>query len=289
MFALTLVKTDTPPLSAAHIALVQGALEQCNIRPGNRPPVWMEGHRAVRGWVLDRPTPEQMGLLRGVLDPHKIDVICEADGMKKLQLACFDLESTCIEQESLDVLAERLGQGKEVEAITARAMNGEINMHDAFIARVAMLKGVGDDDIDAVAAQLTGFEHMHDTIRWLQSNGVRCVLVSSGADVFVKPMALKFGFDGFFCSHLDIEGGLLNGQSSRILSKQGKADTALQLMNEMGIEPAQALAMGDGANDELLLSTVGRPFGWRPKPVLAKVASNQFNHADWRSLRYALA
>lgn len=288
MFALTLIKTEAPALTAAHIALVQGALEQCNLRPDNRPPVWMQERKVARGRVLDKPTPAQMGLLRGLLDPHGIDIICEAASMPKLRLACFDLESTCIEQESLDLLGARMGHGAEIAAITERAMNGEISLHDAFSTRIAMLKGVSDADIEAVLGQLSGFPHMLDTIRWLQQNGVRCVLITGAAQVFAEPLAKMYGFDDVACSHFSVTEGLLTGESS-ILGKQGKADAALRFMQEMDIEPMQALAMGDGANDELMLGAVGRPFGWRPKPVLAQVAPNQLNHADWRGLRFALA
>lgn len=287
MFALTLIKTAAPTLNAAHIALVQGALERCNIRPHNRPPSWMDGKRAVRGWVLDRPNPEQMAILRGILDPHGIDAVCEAEGMPKLKLACFDMESTCIEQESLDLLGQRLGHGPEVEAITARAMNGEISINEAFHIRIKMLKGAKEEDAKAVLAQMTGFPHMKQTIAWLKSQGVRCALVTGGSQIFAAPIAEQYGFDDVVCSHFTIEDGCLDGECD-ILTAQGKADAALRFMDEMGIEPGQALAMGDGANDELMLNVVGRPFGWRPKPVLTRAAPNQFNHADWRALRYAL-
>lgn len=291
MFALTLIKTQDPHLSAVHVALVQSELERMNVSVSPRPPEWREDKHSVRGWLMDKPTPEQMAHLRGVMAEHAIDVICEAESMPKLRLACFDLESTCIEQESLDLLGDRVGHRHAIERITARAMNGEITMHEAFVERVAMLKGVGPDDIRAVIHELTGFDHMHDTITWLQGQGVRCVLVSSGVDIFVEPMAKRYGFDDYFCSHIDLDGGHITGTlSGHIMTKEDKASTTARLMTEMGIlNPQQALAMGDGGNDLLMMGEVGRPFAWRPKPILSAAVENQFLFSDWRALRTALA
>lgn len=289
MFALTLIKTEDEGVTAAHIALIQGLLEQYHIPVHTKPPHWFEGRKAVRGWILTKPTPEHMAAMRAVLDPHKVDVICEAESLPKLKLAVFDLESTCIEQESLDELAKHVGQEEAVAAITARAMNGEITMHDSFILRTQMLKGIGEKDIDQVRQNLTGFPHMHTTIRWLQSQGVRCEIVSSGVHIFVEAMAEKFGFDGYTCSELDLEDGVIAGTHGKIITKEGKAERVRELIAEMDIDPRQVLAMGDGANDAVMMEEVGRPFGWKPKPILSAVTPNQFNHSDWRALLYTLA
>lgn len=291
MFALTLIKTQEPYLAAVHVALVQSELDRMNISVSPRPPLWRDDKLSVRGWLLDKPTPEQMAHLRDVMAEHAIDVICESETMPKLRLACFDLESTCIEQESLDLLGDRVGHRHAIERVTARAMNGEITMHEAFVERVAMLKGVGPDDIGAVIEELHGFDHMHETVQWLQSQGVHCVLVSSGVDIFVRPMAERFGFDDYFCSHIDLTDGLIAGTlSGHIMTKEDKASTTSRLMSDMGIiDPKQALAMGDGGNDILMMGAVGRPFAWRPKPILAAAVENQFRFSDWRALRTALA
>lgn len=289
MFALTLINTSGG-LSPAHIALTQSVLDTHFITTDNKPPHWFDDRNAVRGWLRDKPTPEHMAALRAVLDPHKVDVICEAHSMPKLKLAVFDLESTCIEQESLDELAKHVGQAEAVAAITARAMNGEMTMHEAFVLRVGMLKGIGEDDINHVRQHLTGFPHMHDTIKWMQAQGVKCVIVSSGVHIFVEAMAKKFGFDDYFCSEIDIENGAIAGTiSGHIMTREGKAQTTARLMDEMGLEPRQVMAMGDGANDASMMGEVARPFGWRPKPILSAVTPNQFNHSDWRAVRYALA
>lgn len=291
MFALTLIKTDGNPITPAHIALVQGALSDMSIRADDRPPHWFTGHNAVRGWVLDKPNDTQMTQLRALFDPHKIDVICEAENQPKLKLALFDLESTCIEQESLDELGTLVGQHDHIAAITKRAMDGEITMHEAFVERIALLAGVEQLHIQKVITSLSAFDEMHETIKWLQKNGVICVLVSSGVDIFVKPMAERYGFDEFYCSHIDMnDDGSINGNlTGHIMTGPDKGKTATMMIEKLGIDKAEAMAMGDGANDIFMMGAVGRPFGWRPKPALSAVTPNQFNHSDWSAIRYALS
>ena len=237
----------------------------------------------------DAPDAEVMRKIFALAQEARVDAVLQPMEHRVKQLLISDMDSTMIGQECIDELAAEVGLKDKVAAITARAMNGEITMHDAFVERVGLLKGTTAADIEAVKASLTGFPLMPQTIKWLQSQGVRCVVISSGVDIFVRPMAELFGFDAYHCSHLNLTDGTMDGTlRGDIVTKQGKADITATLIEDMGIEPSQALAMGDGANDAIMMSVVGRPFGWRPKPALAEVVPNQFWHSDYRALRYAL-
>lgn len=207
------------------------------------------------------------------------------EGREKQLLLC-DMDSTIVAEETLDELADAFGFGREVAAVTDKAMRGEIAFDEALRARVALFKGL---QIDAAAAalreRLTINKGAETLVRTMRKRGARCALVTGGFDIFAAPVADRIGFSEVYANRLRSEDGVLSGiVSEPILGPDAKKARLDALCQELSLNSGQVIAVGDGANDKEMVAVAGIGVGYRPKPALEAAANVVLRHADLTAL-----
>jgi phosphoserine phosphatase len=222
------------------------------------------------------------------LQALRVDLIVQpADGRKK-RLLLADMDSTMIEQECIDELADEAGFGARVADITARAMNGELNFEAALIERVGLLKGLPAQVIDHVIRdRITLMSGGKVLLATMKAQGAYCALVSGGFTAFTAKIAAVLGFDENRANTLLVADGKLTGQVAQpILGKQAKVDALQDICGRLGITPVQALAVGDGANDLGMLGLAGTGVALHAKPSVAAQCQVRVHHGDLTALLY---
>jgi len=227
-------------------------------------------------------------LVRSAIANQPIDVVIQpAEGRKK-RLLVADLESTIIENEMLEELADFLGMRAHVAEITRQAMNGEIDFVGALTGRVMMLRGLPESVLAEAAASIRLMPGAAALIATLKQHGVHTALVSGGFTVFAEPIARQLGFDQVIANRLDIVDGKIAGTvQPPIVGAQTKHDTLVALAAEFGLGLDETLAVGDGANDLPMLQAAGLGIAFRAKPAVAAASRWRIDHADLTALLYA--
>ena len=210
-----------------------------------------------------------------------------AQGRRKAMLLA-DMDSTMIQQECIYELAAEAGVGPRVADITARAMNGELDFEGALLERVGLLKGLPESVIDTVLAERISFmPGGRVLIATMKAHGGHAALVSGGFTAFTAKVAGALGFDEHRANTLLAEGGALTGDVGRpILGKQAKVDALNEITARLGIDPAQVIAVGDGANDLGMLHLAGAGVALHAKPSVAAQCELRVNHGDLTALLY---
>lgn len=283
---LTLV-ASTRNLSIAHLEKLERFVEDHGIGLIGKP-AWLDRHIAADIPIQNAVTIEQMKALRTLFAEDKIDILCVATDHRQKKLLLADMDSTIVETETLDELAGKAGIKDRIAAITARAMNGELDFKSALRERVRLLKGLPLSALQETLDE-TGFcegaEHLIHTMR---ENGAVCVLVSGGFTFFTGAVAQKAGFHHHHGNMLGDDGAMLLGTvSGDILDKESKLSYLKSYTQELGLDLNQTLAIGDGANDLPMLASAGLGIGYRPKQILAETLLNILQFADLRGVLYA--
>ncbi|WP_179378372.1 phosphoserine phosphatase SerB [Jannaschia marina] len=232
--------------------------------------------------------PDTLEATRAEMDAMGIDLnVVPAEGRRK-RLLLADMDSTMIEQECIDELAAEAGVGARVAAITARAMNGEIDFEGALRERVGLLRGLDAGVIDRVLAErITLMPGGPALLATMKANGAKAALVSGGFTAFTSAIAARLGFDWNRANTLLVADGKLTGEpGTPILGKQAKVDALEAFTAEMGISDADVLAVGDGANDLGMLTRAGMGVALHAKPAVQAEAGLRVNHGDLTSLLY---
>ena len=226
--------------------------------------------------------------LRRALAPAPIDVIIQAAAGRRKRLYLTDMDSTVIDQECIDELADFVGLKEHVAKITERAMNGEIAFEPALRERVALLKGLPVSVVDEVIAKritlMPGGKTLTATMR---AHGAHTCLVSGGFTLFTEKIAAKIGFDEHRGNVLVVENGKLAGRVEEpILGKEAKLATLKELTARFKLRPEETLVSGDGANDLPMIEAAGLGVAFRAKPVVASAAHARVDHGDLTALLY---
>jgi phosphoserine phosphatase len=239
--------------------------------------------------ILDGLDPEHADFVaRQAIGAVPVDIIAQpAEGRRK-KLLVADMESTIIEQEMLDELAAELGIQHHVAAITARAMNGEIDFTAALRERVRLLAGLSVDALERAYRNATIMPGAEKLIRTMRAHGAYCALVSGGFGFFTGRIRERLGFDLDRGNGLVIEGGALTGEVLEpVRDKDDKLATLRELSMELGLLPEESAAVGDGANDLPMLLAAGLGVAFRAKPSVRSAARFRVDHADLTALLYA--
>lgn len=214
-------------------------------------------------------------------------VITPLAGRRKVMLLA-DMDSTMIQQECIDELADVAGVGDRVKDITARAMNGELDFEAALRERVGLLKGLPESVIaDVLATRITYMPGGATLLATMKRDGGYAALVSGGFTAFTSAVAAHLGFDENRANTLLVEGGVLTGEVGMpILGQQAKVDALNEITARLGLAPAQVLAVGDGANDLGMLSRAGMGVALHAKPSVAAQCDVRINFGDLTALLY---
>jgi phosphoserine phosphatase len=222
------------------------------------------------------------------LQSLRIDMaVQKAEGRKK-RLLIADMDSTMIRQECIDELADEAGVGAQVAAITARAMNGELDFEGALRERVGLLKGLPEAVIGQVLRdRITLMPGGPVLLATMKANGAHAALVSGGFTAFTAAVAEKLGFDETRANRLLIAAGALAGTVAEpILGKEAKLVALKEIAARLGITPAKAIAVGDGANDLPMLLAAGTGVALHAKPRVQAECEIRVNHGDLTALLY---
>lgn len=205
----------------------------------------------------------------------EFDISLQQDTMYRRcrRLICFDMDSTLIETEVIDELAERAGVGEKVRAITERAMRGEIDFKESFTERVALLKGLDESVMKEIAESLPITEGVERLMRVLKRAGYKIAILSGGFTYFGNYLKHKYGIDYVYANELEIVDGKLTGHYvGDIVDGQRKAELLKLLAQVENVDIAQTIAVGDGANDLPMITVAGLGIAFHAKPKVKQTA-----------------
>ncbi len=252
-------------------------------------------HGGAARWLADDAAAELLldpcpprAVLAEMLAGRALDwALVPAAGRKK-RLLVSDMDSTIIDIECIDELADFVGIKAEVAAITRRAMNGELDFEAALVERVALLEGVKESAVAEICAtRLRLNPGARALVSTMRAAGALTILVSGGFTLFTAYVARLAGFERHHGNRLEIEGGRLTGRVLRpVLGAQAKLRALDEAAAGLGLGRAAALALGDGANDRPMLEAAGLAVAYRPHPVLAAAADLVLAHADLAGALY---
>src|SRR5690606_7876111 len=218
--------------------------------------------------------------------PIDVNVVPD-DAARRKKLLVADMESTIIEQECLDELADHIGLRDRISEITARAMRGEIAFEEALKERVGLLKGLNADVLEKLYDRITLVPGARELVATMRANGAYCALVSGGFTFFTERIAARLGFHTHQANTLDIVDGRLTGTvSPPILGREAKLAALERLRRELNLQPEETLAVGDGANDLDMIRAAGLGVAFRAKPIVAAEAKASIRHGDLTALLY---
>ena len=239
--------------------------------------------------ALARPAGEAFHAeLSALLAEAPVDHALLPERGRRGRLLVCDMDSTIVDIECIDELANHAGVGAEVAALTRRAMAGEIDFHAALETRVRMLEGVPVRVIDEICRERMRLNPGARTlVRTMQANGAFCALLSSGFTEFTRYVRTLVGFDMDQANTLEIRDGVLTGRLlPPILGPESKHRTLLRLAAGRGCGPAEAVAVGDGANDIPMLQEAGLGIAYRGHAEVRRRADACILHTDLRSVLF---
>ncbi|CUH42567.1 phosphoserine phosphatase SerB [Ruegeria atlantica] len=222
------------------------------------------------------------------LQQMDVDLVVQpAEGRRKKMLLA-DMDSTMIQQECIDELADEAGVGDRVKDITARAMNGELDFEGALTERVGLLKGLDEAVIGKVLNErITLMPGGKELVGTMRHNKSYAALVSGGFTAFTARVAEVLGFDENRANTLLAQDGKLTGDVLQpILGRQAKVDALEQITNRLGLREDEVIAVGDGANDLGMLHRAGTGVALHAKPTVAEQCEVRINHGDLTALLY---
>lgn len=220
-------------------------------------------------------------MLSKVAVRESVDIAVERAGLarRSKRLICFDVDSTLVQGEVIEMLAAHAGVEEQVREITEAAMRGEIDFEESLHRRVATLKGLDKSVIDEVAANLKLTPGARTTIRTLKRLGFRCGVVSGGFVQVIAGLAQELDLDFVRANVLEIVDGKLTGRVvGEVIDRAAKARSLQEFADQVGVPIEQTVAVGDGANDIDMLNAAGLGVAFNAKPALREIADTALSH-----------
>ncbi len=280
MFTVTLLTNpDTPLVDRATVESLRNAWGGGDAR-------WLDPGVAAEFAVP--AMPENRWQVWEDMQSLKVDLVVQPTEGRRKRLLLADMDSTMIQQECIDELADEAGVGAYVAGITARAMNGELDFEAALKERVGLLKGLPEAVIERVYRdRITFMPGGRNLIATMKANGGHAALVSGGFTAFTARVAEALGFDENRANTLHAEDGKLTGTVAEpILGKQAKLDALEQISARLGLDMGETMAVGDGANDLAMLNRAGAGVALHAKPSVAAQCDIRVNHGDLTALLF---
>ncbi|MGI9143193.1 MAG: phosphoserine phosphatase SerB [Fluviibacter sp.] len=266
------------PVPTYLIEAIQSALKPADVKP--------QGMQAVRfTGITNQELPES---LRQSLHNEQLDwgVVAAGRTLKDFKLVVFDMDSTLINIECIDELADFAGRKAEVSAITEAAMRGELDYRESLQKRVAILEGLSAKVLARVFSErLLLNPGARELLEALQAADVHTALLSGGFTYFTERLRIELGLDFATSNELEIVSGKLTGKVvGDIVDAEAKAEKLLQLAKEFGLTKDQVMAVGDGANDLLMMAEAGTSVAYHAKPATQAKATHAINHGGLESI-----
>ena len=220
-----------------------------------------------------------------------VDISFQEDNIyrRNRRLVCFDMDSTLIQTEVIDELAELNGVGDQVRAITESAMNGEIDFNESFKQRMALLEGLSEEVLQNVAINLPITQGAHRLMKALKYYGYKTAILSGGFTYFGEYLQKELGIDYVHANQLEIKDGKLTGKYiGDIVDGQKKAEHLKAIAEKEGIHINQTIAVGDGANDLPMLNLAGLGIAFHAKPKVKESASTSISSLGLDGVLYLL-
>jgi len=280
MYIATLVTNPAAP------ALDRAMVENLRNAWGGGDAIWLAVGEAAEFAMQDMPANRWD--VWADLQAAGVDLIVQpADGRTKKMLLA-DMDSTMIQQECIDELADVAGVGERVKEITAKAMNGELDFEGALKERVALLAGLPESVIaEVIEDRITFMPGGKALLATMKAHGAYCALVSGGFTAFTGHVAATLGFDENRANTLNVEGGTLTGTVGMpILGREAKVQALKEISARLGIGYDDVMAVGDGANDLGMLGIAGSGVALHAKPSVAAECDIRINHGDLTALLY---
>ena len=244
---------------------------------------------SLRGTPRDRE--EMQRELMKLSSELEVDFSFQRDNMyrRMRRLICFDMDSTLIQTECIDELAERAGVGEQVRAITESAMRGEIDFKESFTQRVALLKGLDVSVMKELAENMPITEGVERLMFVLKRYGYKIAILSGGFTYFGEHLQKKFGIDYVYANELEVEDGKLTGRYlGDVVDGKRKAELLRLIAQVEKVDIAQTIAVGDGANDLPMLSLAGLGIAFHAKPKVKENARQAINTIGLDGVLYFL-
>lgn len=253
---------------------------------------WLAPGEAVDLFCAAHDAANAQERLKNMLGDFPADIFVQPVSTRRKKLLLADMESTVIEQEMIDELADSAGLRDRVAGITRRAMNGELDFTQALRERVALIKAQPVSILEQVAKRVTFMPGASTLIATMKANGGQCWLASGGFACFARPIAGQLGFDAVFANELIVREGLIAGEVAEpIFDRNGKKELLKKAQAQLGLSIADVVAVGDGANDVPMLAACheggGLGVAYRAKPRVRGLIAAQINHSDLTALLYA--
>ncbi|HEY4136204.1 MAG TPA: phosphoserine phosphatase SerB [Alphaproteobacteria bacterium] len=284
---LTLIGNPQKPFDRSAADGAHGLLQELGASP--KPVDWL--NPAVAADIACDVAPERaadmLAAARQRLDGAPVDVAVQPAAGRRKALLVADMESTIIQNEMLDELADYVGLKAEVADITTRAMNGELDFAAAVRERVGLLKGLPASVLDDSMQRVRIMPGAPELIGTMRANGAYCALVSGGFGFFTRKVRERLGFDYDQANEIDVADGQLAGTVREpILDKNSKLAALERLAGERKVALAAAVTVGDGANDLPMLQAAGLGVAYHAKPTVAAAVKVRIDHGDLTALLY---
>lgn len=280
MFIATiLTKPSEPHLEPSMVEALRGAW-------GGGDVVWLAPKEAAE-FAIDF-LPDNRWNVWEDLQRMGLDLVVQPAAGRQKKMLLADMDSTMIQQECIDELADEAGVGEHVAGITARAMNGELDFDAALLERVGLLRGLDEAVIEQVLnTRITLMPGAQTLLATMKATGAYAALVSGGFTAFTRQVAKTLGFDENRANRLIVENGVLSGDVGRpILGREAKVTALHEITQKKQIAISEVMAVGDGANDLGMLQIAGAGVALHAKPSVAAQCDIRINHGDLTALLF---